>query len=277
MTELSADDIEALAVGAWILGTGGGGSPYHGLLNMRRLYREGLRVTLMDPITLADDDEVAVVSYMGAPLVTQERLVDSRLIARSVELMEGYLGRKFRGVMAIEIGGGNSIQPLMAAAHLGIPVIDADAMGRAYPEAQMTTFAVGDLSPAPLTSVDPRGNEVIVSRVASWSWMERTSRKVCTEFGSIAATCKAPRTGARSEALGDSPHDHKGHPPRQDGHGCEPPPPGPDRRPSWKRSKANGCSLAKSWRSSAERRKGSCAARRRSKASGTSDRHRLSE
>ncbi|HST95510.1 MAG TPA: DUF917 family protein, partial [Microvirga sp.] len=25
---LSLDDIEALAVGAWILGTGGGGSPY---------------------------------------------------------------------------------------------------------------------------------------------------------------------------------------------------------------------------------------------------------
>jgi DUF917 family protein len=81
-------------------------------------------------------------------------------------------------------------------------VIDADAMGRAYPEAQMTTFAVGDLSPAPLTSVDPRGNEVIVSRVASWSWMERTSRKVCTEFGSIAATCKAPRTGAEVKRWG---------------------------------------------------------------------------
>lgn len=202
MRELSGDDIEALAVGAWILGTGGGGSPYHGLLNMRRLYREGLRVTLMDPMMLADDDDVAVVSYMGAPLVTQERLVDSRLTARSVELMEEYLGRKFRGVMAIEIGGGNSMQPLLAAAHLGIPVIDADAMGRAYPEAQMTTFAVGDLSPAPLTSVDPRGNEVIVSRVASWTWMERTSRKVCTEFGSIAATCKAPRTGAEVKRWG---------------------------------------------------------------------------
>ena len=59
----------------------------------------------------------------------------------------------------------------------------------------MTTFAVGDLQPAPLTSVDPRGNEVIVTRVASWKWMERTSRKICTEFGSTAATCKAPRRG----------------------------------------------------------------------------------
>jgi hypothetical protein len=75
-------------------------------------------------------------------------------------------------------------------------------MGRAYPEAQMTTFAVGDLAPAPLTSVDPRGNEVIVSKVASWKWMERTSRKVCTEFGSIAATCKAPRTGAEVKRWG---------------------------------------------------------------------------
>ena len=196
MRELLGDDIEALAVGAWILGTGGGGSPYHGLLNMRRLYAEGRRVSLIDPDELGDEDEVAVVSMMGAPLVILERLIDSRLIARAVAAMEEYRGRPFRAVMGIEVGGGNAVQPLLAAAHLGIPVVDADAMGRAYPEAQMTSFAVGGLSPAPLTSVDPRGNEAIVSRVSSWKWMERISRKICTEFGSIAATCKAPRSGA---------------------------------------------------------------------------------
>ncbi|TGU08446.1 DUF917 family protein, partial [bacterium M00.F.Ca.ET.156.01.1.1] len=43
--------------------------------------------------------------------------------------------------------------------------------------------------------VDVRDNEVIVTRAASWKWMERISRKVCTEVGSTAATCKAPRTG----------------------------------------------------------------------------------
>ena len=202
MRELSKEDIEALAVGAWILGTGGGGSPYHGLLNMRRLYEQGTRVTLIDPDTLSDDDMIAVVSNMGAPLVTQERLVDSRLIARAVEVMQDHIGRRFKGVMSIEIGGGNSIQPLMVAAHLNIPVVDADAMGRAYPEAQMTSFAVGDLAPYPLSSVDPRGNEVLVTRAASWKWMERTSRKVCVEFGSIASTCKAPRTGAEVKRWG---------------------------------------------------------------------------
>ena len=54
---VTADEIEALAVGAWILGTGGGGSPYLALLNMRALYRDGRRVSLMDPMDLADDDK----------------------------------------------------------------------------------------------------------------------------------------------------------------------------------------------------------------------------
>ncbi|PYM67676.1 MAG: DUF917 domain-containing protein, partial [Candidatus Rokuibacteriota bacterium] len=73
---VSAAEIESLAIGAWILGTGGGGSPYTGLLNMRKLYRRGVVVALMDPAALADDDLVAVVSNMGAPLVGLERLPD---------------------------------------------------------------------------------------------------------------------------------------------------------------------------------------------------------
>lgn len=202
MRELTLDEIEALAVGAWVLGTGGGGSPYLGLLNMRRLYAEGRRVGLMSPADLADDDLVAVVSNMGAPLVGQERLTDSANIGRAVTLMEEHLGRSFRAVMSVEIGGNNGVQALMAAAETGKPVVDADAMGRAYPEAQMTSFAVGDLRPWPLSMVDPRGIEGIVARVPSWKWMERLSRRMCVEVGSIAATCKAPRTGAEVKAWG---------------------------------------------------------------------------
>ena len=115
MRQLSSEDIEALAVGAWILGTGGGGSPYHALLNLRRLYTDGSRVDLIDVDELHDDDAVAVVSVMGAPLVILERTVDSRLIARAVAAMEEHLGRKFKAVMAVEIGGGNGMQPLLAA------------------------------------------------------------------------------------------------------------------------------------------------------------------
>lgn len=189
------EDIEPLATGAWILGTGGGGNPYLSTLNLRGLYAEGRRVQVMDPADLDDSDMVAVVSGMGAPLVGQERLRDPAHIARAVELMEDYLGRKFRAIMALEIGGANALSPFLAAALLDRPVVDADCMGRAYPEAQMTSFAIGGLSMFPLSLVDVRDNEVIVARAASWKWMEKLSRAACTVVGSTAATCKAPRTG----------------------------------------------------------------------------------
>ena len=169
---------------------------------MRRLYAEGHRVELISPFDLADDDWVAIVSNMGAPLVGQERLADSRNIARAVQLQEEVSRIRFRAVMSLEIGGNNAIQPLMAAAHLGLPVVDADTMGRAYPEAQMTSVAVGDLRPYPCALYDPRGIEAVVTKVPSWKWMERASRRICVEMGSIASTCKAPRTGAEVKEWG---------------------------------------------------------------------------
>lgn len=200
--DFEESEIDPLAVGAWILGTGGGGSPYLAQLNLKNLYRQGKRIKLIDPMDLDDGDAVAVVSKMGAPLVGQERLVDPAHLARAVQLMESYTGRRFRAVMSVEIGGGNALSPFLAAAHLDIPVVDADAMGRAYPEAQMTSFAIGDLPMYPLTLVDCRDNEAIVARAASWTWMERISRKICTEVGSTSATCKAPRTGREVKEWG---------------------------------------------------------------------------
>ena len=197
-----ADELVPLATGAWILGAGGGGDPYHALLNLQRLYRAGRQVHLMDPEDLEDDARVAVVSTMGAPLVGEERLTDPAVAALAVRQMEEHLGHRFDAVMSLEIGGANSFQPLMVAAEMGIPVVDADTMGRAYPEAQHSSFAIGDLRPYPLTLADVRENAVVVSRVASWKWMERISRKVCTEVGSLAATCKAPRTGREVKEWG---------------------------------------------------------------------------
>src|SRR6185369_3781419 len=103
LRDITLEDIESLAVGAWVLGTGGGGSPYLSLLNMRALYKEGHRVQLMSSQELLDDDWVAAVSNMGAPLVGQERLTDSRTIARAVALMEQHIGHRFCGIMSLEI------------------------------------------------------------------------------------------------------------------------------------------------------------------------------
>lgn len=200
--DFPASSIEALSIGAWILGTGGGGSPYLAELNLKQLYEQGKKCRIVQPHELDDDEMVAIVSQMGAPLVGQERLVDPAYLARAVQVMEDYIGKRFTAVMGVEIGGGNALSPFLAGALLNIPVVDADTMGRAYPEAQNTSFAIAELQMYPLSLVDCRENEAIVSKVPSWVWMERISRKITTEVGSVASTCKAPRTGAEVKQWG---------------------------------------------------------------------------
>ena len=40
-------------------------------------------------------------------------------------------------LICAEIGGLNSFEPLLAGTRLGLPVLDADGMGRAFPELQV--------------------------------------------------------------------------------------------------------------------------------------------
>jgi len=68
-------------------------------------------------------------------------------------------------------------------------------MGRAFPEAQMSSFAIRGLPLAPYATADIRNNRLIITEAADQLWTERIGRRACTEMGSIAATCSAPRSG----------------------------------------------------------------------------------
>ena len=109
---IERDELEPLATGAWILGTGGGGSPVSLSTSTCAGSTRRHAGCADGPAELADDDLVAVVSNMGAPLVGQERFADPTSPPARVRMMEEYLGRKFRAVMSVEIGGGNAFQPL---------------------------------------------------------------------------------------------------------------------------------------------------------------------
>ena len=63
--EITWDDLDALALGTGVLGTGGGGDAYMALLNCRKLHRRGHRFHLIDPADLGDDDLVAEIGFMG--------------------------------------------------------------------------------------------------------------------------------------------------------------------------------------------------------------------
>ena len=54
----------------------------------------------------------------------------------------------------MEAGGVNSMTPIVVAASQGIPIVDCDGMGRAFPELQMTTFNLGGVSSTPMAITD---------------------------------------------------------------------------------------------------------------------------
>ena len=157
----------------------------------------------MDAADLADDDWVGTVANMGAPLVGQERLTDSLTLARAVSVMESHIGQRFAALMSMEIGGANGVRPLMAAAHLEA------AGGRFRHDGPRLSRGADDLGrgrrPGALSAdslVDVRGFESIVHKVPTWKWAERVARKICVEYGSVAATCQPPRTGAEVKQWG---------------------------------------------------------------------------
>ena len=60
---LTESDIDRIAIGVGILGTGGGGSPYLQMLIAKQLLREGKRIRMIRP---ADLDPNAQIIGLGA-------------------------------------------------------------------------------------------------------------------------------------------------------------------------------------------------------------------
>ena len=78
MWQVTEDHLESIAIGAGILGTGGGGNPYIGQLRARQVLRERGPVTVLSPEELTDDARVICVGGIGAPTVGIEKVRDTQ-------------------------------------------------------------------------------------------------------------------------------------------------------------------------------------------------------
>lgn len=71
---ISDTDLSWISTGCYILGTGGGGSPYGHMLRLREIMRNGGVVRVISPDDLRDDDLVACGGGKGSPTVGIEKL-----------------------------------------------------------------------------------------------------------------------------------------------------------------------------------------------------------
>ena len=201
LQQVTLHDIESIAIGAGILGTGGGGDPYLESLHLRNTIRERGPQQVLDPQALADDASVVVVGYIGAPTASIEKLPEGTELLRAVRLLERHLGRRMDAIGIAEIGGGNSIGPLVVGLQAGIPTVDADGMGRAFPEVQMSSYLFHkDVPVAPFTMVEARDNGVVVPHTVNAVWAERIARNLAVSMGATAGLAGFVMTGAQFKA-----------------------------------------------------------------------------
>ena len=198
-------DLDDIATGGAILGTGGGGDPYIGKLMAQEAIRRHGTVRLVDVDGFADDALIAPVCMMGAPTVMTEKLPQGEEIVIALRKLEKFMGRKVDGLLCGEAGGINSTTPFVAAAATGLPLIDGDGMGRAFPELQMTTFGMHGVSATPMVLGDDKGNSVVLETINN-RWTERLARSATVDMGGSALLAFYPMSGAMAKKVDRARH-----------------------------------------------------------------------
>lgn len=179
-------DIDALARGCGVLGTGGGGEVTTTALIARQAIADHGPVSLVGLDDLPPDGLLMPVGGIGAPSVSAEKIGSGDEVEFLREAVESALGQPVAALMASEIGGGNGLYPLAAAARSGLPLVDGDAIGRAFPEVHMVSMNVAGLLPELIVVADERRN-VVLLRPVDGRWAELLARAVTDVFGGSAA------------------------------------------------------------------------------------------
>ncbi len=189
------DDIDGLAAGCALLGSGGGGDPHIFQMVLRDLLAARGPVRVVHPDRLAADAQVVNVGFVGAPIVLTEKLFYEEEVTLALNAMSRRLGRRIDAVMAAEMAGANGLSAFIAASLLGVPVVDADGMGRAFPRSDQITYSIFGYSASPTVVSDEHG-DVICLETRSNGRMEHLVRALSVAAGSKCFSVDYPLSGA---------------------------------------------------------------------------------
>lgn len=195
MYEIGKEHLKDLCRGAAFLGTGGGGDPYVGRLMVEQALDDGHRIEILGLDEVPDDALIIPTAMMGAPTVLIEKIPSGVEPIHSLRKLEAYFGKKAYATMPIEVGGINSTVPLVVGARLGLPVVDADGMGRAFPELQMETFNVYGVPGTPMVISNEYGDCTIVETHDN-VMMEWLARGITIRMGGAAYIAEYAMDGA---------------------------------------------------------------------------------
>ena len=131
---------------------------------------------------MPDEWLVATIGGVGAPSVLAEKGINGCEITNLLAAQEEQLGRKLDAIVLSEIGGMNSVIPVAAAAIAGIPLVNVDGMGRAFPGLQQDSYNIAGVHTWPMAFADEKGNVAMLTTVDN-DWMENLGRATVDAMG----------------------------------------------------------------------------------------------
>lgn len=203
MWSLTPDDFESLAAGSALLGSGGGGDGRIGQ-NLLSVLPSDTRIEVVSAEALPDDAGVVHVGTVGSPDVVSERLLDPADFARAAEAIAELVGRDVDAIGCIEVGGLNTLISVLVSAHLGVPIIDGDLMGRAFPRIHMTLLSAHGQQSTPLSLVSP-SQDVALLKDGSPQRIEAMLAAIVSAMGGAAALAIYPVYAAELRSIGMGP------------------------------------------------------------------------
>mgnify|MGYP001138956778 CR=1 FL=1 len=201
MRELTEPEVEDILLGCSILGTGGGGDPARGLALIRSELDAGRKVRLASMDELPDDAWGAAVYYTGstAPRTREQEAAFARLKVteepeayRAFRALERHLGVELAFTVSVEYGGMNTAVPMAVAARAGLPVLDADAAGRAVPDLQFSTYYLKYRPISPMGLCNRFGEEALLGTGIGDFRAEDLVRSLAVASGGMIATADHP-------------------------------------------------------------------------------------
>jgi DUF917 family protein len=186
---LGAADVDAFIVGLALLGSGGGGEADAYRHTLRAALGEG-SIELGDPAEFGDAPVVAIGMLGGTRMLT-EKLPGGEEIPRALAALTRWTGVPPAAVMPLEAAGLNGTLAAASAAQLGLPLLDADLMGRAMPRMDQLSRAVAGGPVTPFAMSEPSGQTLLLDAATPYG-LERIARAFVAQSGGWAGVAMAP-------------------------------------------------------------------------------------
>lgn len=196
MASISSDDVAALYEGAKFYSPSLGDSVKSSLIAwLTGLLERNGPVALRRVEEVAPDTHCVSLCVLGSGAAMADLPPTGDEFVLAVRRIEQLQRVTFGAVYPLAAATVSALVPVVAASQLGVPLLDADGMGRTYALIHHTAMHLAGVSPTPLVAQGPTGESVLIDTPAG-PRADRLLRGNVDTLGGWAALAAYPTTAA---------------------------------------------------------------------------------